>query len=100
MREPEFDEEKASLMVSTTAFANEQTNTLQDDLNALAKAKGEDMQPILDEINALDSITDVNEYAERLAELESKILELSSGGKNEAEAMMKIVKDNLTNPKK
>ena len=87
-------------MVSTTAFANEQTNTLQDDLNALAKAKGEDMQPILDEINALDSITDVNEYAERLAELESKILELSSGGKNEAEAMMKIVKDNLTNPKK
>ena len=100
LREPEFDEEKASLTVSTTAFANEQTNTLQDDLNALAKAKGEDVQPILDEINALDSITDVNEYAERLAELESKIFELSSGGKNEAEAMMKIVKDNLTNPKK
>lgn len=99
LREPEADEAIAELSTSTMAtntFANESSNSLQSALNEIAKAKGKDIQPFLDELDALEKITDVNEYAERLAEVEAKIFALSSSGKNEAEAMLKIVKENLT----
>ena len=69
---------------------------MQSALNEIAKAKDKDIRPLLEEFEALEKITDVEEYATALAELESKIFELSSSGKNEAEAMLKIVKENLT----
>ena len=102
LREPEADEEIAELSTSTMAtntFANESSNSLQSALNELAKAKDKDVQPLLEELEALEKITDVNEYAERLTELESKIFEISNSGKNEAEATLKVIKENLTNGK-
>ena len=96
LREPEEGEPTVELAAGAAdeipAMANEAP--LEAKLGTLAKAKGKDIQPLLDEFAALEKITDAAEYADALAALEKKIFELG-GGENEAKAMLEILKGEL-----
>lgn len=97
LREPEDGEPTVELAESSApampAFANETQTKLQAQLDALAEAKGKDIQPLLDEFSALEKITDAAEYADALAALEKKVFDLYNGGKNEAAATLEILKN-------
>lgn len=83
--------EKSATGVSDAAFgANEYE--ISADLAELAKARAKDGKPLADEIERIGKITDPAEYADALQNLYDNILDFYNGGKNEAEAMAKILK--------
>ncbi len=93
--------EVQSAIPQSVPIANEKpSDSMESQLADLAKARGKDIEPLLAEFARLEKITDVEEYATALVELEAKIFKLSNGGINEAETTLKIIKENLTNVQK
>lgn len=95
IREPESDEEKAEILQqSIETFANSE-NATKTTIDELAEAKRKDIEPLLKEFEALEKITDAEEYATALSNLEKKMLELPPEGKNEAEKIFALLEREL-----
>lgn len=84
--------EKTSMGAGITDSFGANENEISPDLREFAKARAKDGKPLADEIERIDKITDPVEYADALQNLYDNILDFYNGGKNEAEAMAKILK--------
>ena len=69
---------------------------LEKMLDALATAKGKDIEPLRKRVLALEKITDPEEYADALEKLNADILEFING-ENEAASLEKILKKETAN---
>lgn len=112
LREPEPGEDMVELSVQQPADAAAETQGAGLDafgnssepseenlgrmLDALATAKGKDIEPLRKRVLALEKITDPEEYADALEKLNADILALI-GGENEASEMEKILKKEAAN---
>lgn len=112
LREPEPGEDMVELSVQQPADAAAETQgaglssfgnssepseeNLGRMLDALATAKGKDIEPLRKRVLALEKITDPEEYADALEKLNADILALI-GGENEAAEMEKILKKEAAN---
>ena len=109
LREPEPGEDMVELSVQQPAaeaqgaglssFGNSSEPSEEDlgrMLDALATAKGKDIEPLRRRVLALEKITDPEDYADALEKLNADILALI-GGENEAAEMEKILKREVSN---
>lgn len=112
LREPEPGEDMVELSVQQPAAAGAEAQgaglsafgnssepseeDLEKMLDALATAKGKDIEPLRKRVLALEKITDPEEYADALEKLNADILALI-GGENEAAEMEKILKKEAAN---
>ena len=109
LREPEPGEDMVELSVQQPAaeaqgaelssFGNSSEPSEEDlgrMLDALATAKGKDIEPLRKRVLALEKLTDAEEYADALEKLNADILALI-GGENEAAEMEKILKKEAAN---
>lgn len=112
LREPEPGEDMVELSVQQPAavgaeaqgagldaFGNSSEPSEEDlgkMLDALATAKGKDIEPLRKRVLALEKITDPEDYADALEKLNADILALI-GGENEAAEMEKILKKEAAN---
>ena len=97
LREPEAGEAVAELQAAAMpgmeaepaqAFAN---SLPESDLERLAEARGEDIAPLIEALEKISAESNSpDEYADRLAKLEAKVLDYFNGGKNEAAAWEEI----------
>lgn len=112
LREPEPGEDMVELSVQQpaaagaeaqgaglSAFGNSSEPSEEDlgrMLDALATAKGKDIEPLRKRVLALEKLTDAEEYADALEKLNADILALI-GGENEAVELEKILKKEAAN---
>lgn len=112
LREPEPGEDMVELSVQQPAAADAETQSaglssfgnssepsekdLEKMLDALATAKGKDIEPLRKRVLALEKLTDPEEYVDALEKLNADILALI-GGENEAVELEKILKKEAAN---
>lgn len=97
IREPEDGEEKAEISAqgaSLDPFANSMPE-LDRAIAELSEAKRKDAQPLLDEFERLEKITDAAEYADALEAFYKNLQKFYAAGKNEAEKMAQLLEREL-----
>ncbi len=95
LREPEANEDVAELSAmaqpSTNVFANS-----ADDIDSLAIARQKSIQPILDELDRIESIADEDEARIALEKLNENIMSFTDNGDAEATALLEIIKKRIS----
>lgn len=84
--------EKSSMGAGITDSFGANETEISADLEEFARARAVDGKLLADEIDRIAKITDPAEYADALQNLYANILNFYNGGKNEADAMAKILK--------